>query len=658
VAIRISKNRVALSGIPLNLAAEVDVASATTTSIGAALSNNIRITGTTTITSLGTADAGITRNVRFSGALTLTYNATSLILPGSANITTVANDTAEFLSLGSGNWFCKAYNAASGVFSPTNTYTVGRGGKYAATEAGLQAAVVDALTQTQFTSVALTGTATRTLQSKTVTGSGTSFLTQMRDIGYKHIAFGTAAKFYPVKSVASATTIRLVSPAREATASGLTVYAGLPNIQTIEITEDVTVDTLYINSLGTSLGSALDAACIEFRFRNGAQFHGKILSAMRSGILIYDGLRQIDGLPAFINQTLVTGDEYSCVDHYLNDVFVRNFGSSTSISGVYPGFFAPDSGTGRVFCRNSFIETYAYPLRPKVDGEFYCSNSTLRVFTRDEANPSADFETAPLSYFFCWDGADCYVDNTRLHAQITTGGNNRTSGMSFGGIALAAGEDNVFTKNHTAHFSNVTITGEVVPGSTVTANDDNWSTIKLACDDSDIILDNVKHRFIGEPIIRAYWKNIREAITVLQTINNRFWIRDSQLGKMPSDWTFGTLSELIGDQGSQLFTLTTGTLDTNELDPLRASTFRVGPMTGAVTIPSPNKVGPAGHRIKFIFTEDDTAGHAVTWNAVFKFGTIAWANSTATTDASKVSNVEFESNGTNYYRISPQNEWI
>jgi len=146
--------------------------------------------------------------------------------------------------------------------------------------------------------------------------------------------------------------------------------------------------------------------------------------------------------------------------------------------------------------------------------------------------------------------------------------------MSFGGIALAAGEDNVFTKNHTAHFSNVTITGEVVPGSTVTANDDNWSTIKLACDDSDIILDNVKHRFIGEPIIRAYWKNIREAITVLQTINNRFWIRDSQLGKMPSDWTFGTLSELIGDQGSQLFTLTTGTLDTNELDPLRASRAR------------------------------------------------------------------------------------
>ena len=78
--------------VAINEAAYVDVASAATADIGAAASNNVRITGTTTITSLGTAAAGITRRVRFAGALTLTYNATSLILPGSANITTARSE--------------------------------------------------------------------------------------------------------------------------------------------------------------------------------------------------------------------------------------------------------------------------------------------------------------------------------------------------------------------------------------------------------------------------------------------------------------------------------------------------------------------------------------------------------------------------------------
>jgi hypothetical protein len=112
MAVRISKNRVALSGVPLNFAASVDVASATTTNIGAAASNNVRITGAVTITAFDTVDAGIRRNVRFAAALTLTHNGTSLILPGGQNIVTVADDTAEFLSLGTGNWICLTYKYA------------------------------------------------------------------------------------------------------------------------------------------------------------------------------------------------------------------------------------------------------------------------------------------------------------------------------------------------------------------------------------------------------------------------------------------------------------------------------------------------------------------------------------------------------------------
>ena len=100
--------------VAINEAAYADVASATTTDLGAVASNNVRITGTTTITGLGSGAAGITRRVRFAGALTLTFNATSLILPSGATITTAADDMAVFTSLGSSNWICVNYDRKSG----------------------------------------------------------------------------------------------------------------------------------------------------------------------------------------------------------------------------------------------------------------------------------------------------------------------------------------------------------------------------------------------------------------------------------------------------------------------------------------------------------------------------------------------------------------
>jgi hypothetical protein len=87
----------------------VAVASAGTVDLGAQTGNFLIISGTTTITAFGTVSAGIWKVVRFSGALTLTHNGTSLILPGAANITTVAGDVACFVSEGSGNWRCAWY---------------------------------------------------------------------------------------------------------------------------------------------------------------------------------------------------------------------------------------------------------------------------------------------------------------------------------------------------------------------------------------------------------------------------------------------------------------------------------------------------------------------------------------------------------------------
>lgn len=101
-----------------NDAHSTDVASTASPAIFAALGNSMNITGTTTITGFdgNAAQAGSVRRVTFTGALTLTHNATSLILPSAANITTAAGDVAFFEALGtSTNVRCISYMRASGA---------------------------------------------------------------------------------------------------------------------------------------------------------------------------------------------------------------------------------------------------------------------------------------------------------------------------------------------------------------------------------------------------------------------------------------------------------------------------------------------------------------------------------------------------------------
>ena len=106
----------------LNEAKGANIASATTTDLSTATGNLIHITGTTTITAFGTAQAGAKRNIVFDGALILTHNTTSLILPNGLNILTNVNDTAIFISEGSGNWRCVSYQSSDNSainYSPT-----------------------------------------------------------------------------------------------------------------------------------------------------------------------------------------------------------------------------------------------------------------------------------------------------------------------------------------------------------------------------------------------------------------------------------------------------------------------------------------------------------------------------------------------------------
>lgn len=89
------------------------LAGASSTDLGSITSNNVLVTGSATISSFGSSasTSAPVFLVRFSGVSTLTYNATSMVLPGGKSITTAAGDTGIFVYLGSGNWYCYQYQA-------------------------------------------------------------------------------------------------------------------------------------------------------------------------------------------------------------------------------------------------------------------------------------------------------------------------------------------------------------------------------------------------------------------------------------------------------------------------------------------------------------------------------------------------------------------
>lgn len=108
---------------------------ATTTDLGSVASNNVLISGAgVTINSFGTS-ASLSNPIyiiQFNGINTLTYNATSMVLPGAANITTASGDQAmvEVTNPASGYWKMIAYfsiaaSGALGTAASANTGTSG-----------------------------------------------------------------------------------------------------------------------------------------------------------------------------------------------------------------------------------------------------------------------------------------------------------------------------------------------------------------------------------------------------------------------------------------------------------------------------------------------------------------------------------------------------
>ena len=109
------------------------VASAATTDLCASPQAVQTINGTTTITAFGSSCiVGIRKTLIFNGSITLTHNATSLVIPGGLSKSAVAGDVAEAVYLGSGNWRVVSFVPIGGtvvtsIAGNTGIFTLGVG---------------------------------------------------------------------------------------------------------------------------------------------------------------------------------------------------------------------------------------------------------------------------------------------------------------------------------------------------------------------------------------------------------------------------------------------------------------------------------------------------------------------------------------------------
>jgi hypothetical protein len=91
-----------------------NLAGASTTDLSTVTGPTVNVTGTgATITALGVCPAGVFRRTVFaSSGSALIHNSSTLILPYATSIVVGAGDVFEWISLGSGNWRCTAYQPA------------------------------------------------------------------------------------------------------------------------------------------------------------------------------------------------------------------------------------------------------------------------------------------------------------------------------------------------------------------------------------------------------------------------------------------------------------------------------------------------------------------------------------------------------------------
>ncbi len=100
------------------------IASAATTDLGTATGEYVTITGTTTITSFGTAPAGTMRTIKFASQLILTNNA-NIVLRNDTSTTTFSGAIMKFVCEGAGVWTQVCNTPSRASWTPTIASSAG-----------------------------------------------------------------------------------------------------------------------------------------------------------------------------------------------------------------------------------------------------------------------------------------------------------------------------------------------------------------------------------------------------------------------------------------------------------------------------------------------------------------------------------------------------
>jgi hypothetical protein len=260
-----------------------DVASAATVDLGAQASRSLRITGTTTITSFGTAASGVRKRLRIATGLTITHNATSLICPGAANLVLGAGDILDVESLGSGNWVVTDYTQAIGP-------------SWQLCEAPR---VVSGVASLDFTLPAIFRRYRLTLQDGVVNTSGQNLLLRFSSDG--GATFLTAASYQQIGNVtdfsAANTPFASSANASIALSAGLPASSGNPLDATFEINPGSA--TLSARVRGNAIGVSSTPAWLHGYYGGAWLGAGARMNAIRilvgsgnlSGTFILEGMR-------------------------------------------------------------------------------------------------------------------------------------------------------------------------------------------------------------------------------------------------------------------------------------------------------------------------------------------------------------------------------
>lgn len=336
------------------------IASAATTDLGSKDSGSLTISGTTTITALGTVSAGIRKSVVFSGILTLTHNATSLILPGTANITTAANDRAEFESLGGGNWRCNWYVKASGqpIISPLSD---GDKGDITVSASGatwtIDNDVIDAATlaDSALGITMINGAIDATVSGNALTvaiktqAGGTPSATDPVLVLFRSgtVTSGT----YNVRSVTAATSVVISSGSTLGTVSGVTA-----NLDILAIDNAGTVELAVMNDVGNLVldGSTLISTTAEGG-AGGADSVGIPYSTTARASVAYRNIGKIISTQATAGTWVTSPANVSIVPNFYPSVqTIKPALSATGLAPIYAArAWVNFNGTGVVAIRAS-----------------------------------------------------------------------------------------------------------------------------------------------------------------------------------------------------------------------------------------------------------------------------------------------------------------